>query len=82
MRPSDERAARDHATLSIILARSQEYYIVRLEGSLHSERLVLRSFHSMDLDGLHAIFSRPDVMRYLYGMLGLDPRRQSSWPSG
>jgi len=32
-----------------------------------TERLVLRSLLPVDLDDLHAIYSRPEVMRYLYG---------------
>lgn len=38
-----------------------------LEQPIETERLLLRSFREGDLDDLHAIRSRPEVVRYLYG---------------
>jgi RimJ/RimL family protein N-acetyltransferase len=41
--------------------------VFRLEAPIETERLILRAFAPDDLDGLHAMRSRPDVVRYLYG---------------
>lgn len=38
-----------------------------LEEAIETERLVLRPFRPSDVDDVHAIRSRPDVVRYLYG---------------
>ena len=38
-----------------------------LEEPIETERLRLRSYRDDDLDDLHAIRSRPEVVRYLYG---------------
>jgi RimJ/RimL family protein N-acetyltransferase len=35
--------------------------------AIETERLVLRPFRQSDVDDVHAIRSRPDVVRYLYG---------------
>jgi RimJ/RimL family protein N-acetyltransferase len=41
--------------------------VFKLEAAIETERLLLRPFRATDLDDLHAIRSRPDVVRYLYG---------------
>ena len=41
--------------------------VFSVEGAIETERLVLRPFRESDVDDVHAIRSRPDVMRYLYG---------------
>jgi RimJ/RimL family protein N-acetyltransferase len=41
--------------------------MLTIDGPIRTERLVLRPYIPADLDDLHAIRSRPDVARYLYG---------------
>jgi len=40
------------------------------EVPIGTERLVLRAPRAADLDDLHAIYTRPEVMRYLFGCGG------------
>jgi RimJ/RimL family protein N-acetyltransferase len=41
--------------------------VFSLESPIETERLHLRTFRDTDLDDLHALRSRPEVVRYLYG---------------
>jgi len=41
--------------------------VFSVEEAIETERLVLRPFRQGDVDDVHAIRSRPDVVRYLYG---------------
>jgi RimJ/RimL family protein N-acetyltransferase len=41
--------------------------VYTVDAAIETERLRLRPFRESDLDDLHAIRSRPEVVRYLYG---------------
>ncbi|MDP9259606.1 MAG: GNAT family N-acetyltransferase [Actinomycetota bacterium] len=47
-----------------------------VEDAIETERLLLRPFRESDLDDLHAMRSRPEVVRYLYGELRSRPEAE------